>query len=303
MDCFLINLNSTLKVSLSAKEHLIPPKKHKLRRTESYIMYFITKGNLTMELNGKKIQIGKGEYYIFDNHSFQAPLDATDCEYFYIHFEFKAQCFDYSKDEFIQKVTKRNNDFSNYQIHDNGRYNHLLAYIPRHFQIENVDVFNYLVNEFKKLELIVGCERDIDNRFFISQGLASLFLKLEHIVFNKYLSENKDFYSKHSVTVTKITDFIENNFRKNFTSKDIEEHLFLSYDYINRIFRQQKGVSILSYRNLLRIENAKMLLITTDKSIEEIAVETGFNDSYYFSKYFKKCLGVSPTNYKRGKHV
>ncbi len=299
MDCFSVNLNSTPKVSLSAKEHLIPPKKHKLHHIESYVMYFVTKGKLTMKLNGKEFQMGKGEYYIFDKHSLQAPLEATDCEYFYIHFEFEAQCFDLSRADFIQKVTDRNNDFSSYSIRDTRRYNHLLTYIPRHFKIESSDQFNYLVSEFKKLALIVGRKHTVDHRLFISQGLASLFLKLEHIAFDKYLSENKAFHSRRSVTVEKITDFIENNFQRNISSKDIEEHLSLSYDYINRIFKQQKGVSIVSYRNSLRIENAKMLLITTDKSMEEIAVETGFDDLYYFSRYFKKCAGVSPTHYKK----
>ncbi len=302
MDCFSINLNSTFKVHLSSKEHLIPPRKHITRKTESYIIYFVTSGKLTLLLNGEKIEINKGEYYIFDKYSLHSAADATDCEYFYIHFDCEMKCFEYNKEEFLDVVTIRNKSFSDYSIFDDERYTHLFAYVPRYFKIENADVFEYLVDEFKKLKLNLS-NFDIEHSFAIAQGVASIFIKLERIVFDKYVFEANNYCSQIPLLVKKITKFIENNFQKNITSANFEQEFSFSYDYMNRIFKRQNGISIISYRNRLRVEKAKMLLITTDKSVNEIANEIGFNDLYYFSKFFKKSVGVSPTHYKRGEYA
>ncbi len=303
MECLSINLNSVFKILLSSAECLVPPRKHRMRRTESYIIYFVTNGKLTMKQNGKSLELDKGDIYIFDKNEMHAPDQATDCEYFYIHYECEAEWFECSKAEFLEVVENRNEKFSGYDVLDLERYKHFEAYVPRCIHIDNIDIFKYLVDKFKKLRLIYGGNNDIEHRLAISQGVASLFLKLESIAVNNYLVGVKGVYLHNTLAVKRISDFIETNFQKNFTSEDIEKQFSLSYDYANRIFKQQKGVSIISYRNKLRIEKAKVLLITTDKSMEEISDEVGFGDRYYFSKFFKKAVGVSPMCFKRGEYI
>ena len=49
-----------------------------------------------------------------------------------------------------------------------------------------------------------------------------------------------------------------------------------------------------------RIDRARYLIITTDKKISTIASECGFNDMSYFAKQFKRIVGISPKEYKKG---
>ena len=61
------------------------------------------------------------------------------------------------------------------------------------------------------------------------------------------------------------------------------------------------GKSTLMNLTRLRIEHAKELLSTTQYSMKEIGVMSGYSDPNYFSKSFKKNVGVTPTEYREGK--
>ena len=54
---------------------------------------------------------------------------------------------------------------------------------------------------------------------------------------------------------------------------------------------------VFAYLNILRINNAKQLISTTDLPFSEIAYLVGIEDRYYFSKLFRKMTGMSPTEY------
>ena len=57
------------------------------------------------------------------------------------------------------------------------------------------------------------------------------------------------------------------------------------------------GSPVFAYLNILRINNAKQLISTTDLPFSEIAYLVGIEDRYYFSKLFRKMTGMSPTEY------
>jgi len=64
------------------------------------------------------------------------------------------------------------------------------------------------------------------------------------------------------------------------------------------LFCEHVGENFSDYVNNLKSQKAKELLKTTDKRVYEIADYLGFNDAYYFSSWFKRTVGVSPTEYK-----
>lgn len=70
--------------------------------------------------------------------------------------------------------------------------------------------------------------------------------------------------------------------------------------YVSRRFREELGLSFSEYLQSCRIHHACNLLAGTNRSIQEIASEVGYHDPLYFSKVFKKCMGVTPSNYRNG---
>ena len=70
-------------------------------------------------------------------------------------------------------------------------------------------------------------------------------------------------------------------------------------NYLSALINRESGQSFSEYLNQLRIKHAMELLRSSSESLSEIARQVGYNDPYYFSKMFKKTLGVSPREFKK----
>lgn len=95
--------------------------------------------------------------------------------------------------------------------------------------------------------------------------------------------------------------YIEENFSKNITLEDISLRVNISSYYLSRIFKESTGYNFIDYLTGLRIDKARELLSTTQLSMKEICQQCGYSDPNYFSKSFKKNVGVTPTEYREGK--
>ena len=72
----------------------------------------------------------------------------------------------------------------------------------------------------------------------------------------------------------------------------------LSVSHFSELFREQVHQSPLSYFTQLKIRAACRLLDLSGKPVKAVALETGYSDPYYFSRVFKKVMGISPENYR-----
>lgn len=94
-----------------------------------------------------------------------------------------------------------------------------------------------------------------------------------------------------------ILDYIRENYTRPITNKEVAEHFNFHPVYINRLIIKYTGTSLHRYLIDYRISMAINLLQNSGRSITEIAYKVGFKDVNYFSKYFKKTVGLSPRNY------
>jgi two-component system response regulator YesN len=78
----------------------------------------------------------------------------------------------------------------------------------------------------------------------------------------------------------------------------IADAIHMNPDYVSYLFHKQSGMLLNTYITNERINAAKKLLMTTDMSLQEIADATGFSNSSYFHKQFKKVTGVTPQQYR-----
>lgn len=92
--------------------------------------------------------------------------------------------------------------------------------------------------------------------------------------------------------------YIDNNFSKNITLEDTACHVNLSPSYLSRVFSKQVGVPFKKYLTNVKLNYARLLLLSTDKSINEIALEAGYQDLSYFCRKFKQNEGIPPNEYR-----
>lgn len=92
---------------------------------------------------------------------------------------------------------------------------------------------------------------------------------------------------------------LENDFSKNWKLDDLMQIAHMSRSNLMRVFREAAGVAPIEYLLRLRIQKAMKLLRSTDLSVTEIALQTGFNDSNYFTRQFRKTAGCPPAKYRK----
>ncbi|MBO4617019.1 MAG: response regulator [Lachnospiraceae bacterium] len=122
----------------------------------------------------------------------------------------------------------------------------------------------------------------------------------DRVIFSSTSISNKKTESSNDV-VEASKAYIEANYTKNITLDDVSMAVNISSYYLSRIFKESTGENFIDYLTKLRIVRAKELLSTTQYSMKEICQMAGYSDPNYFSKSFKKNVGVTPTEYREGK--
>jgi AraC family transcriptional regulator, arabinose operon regulatory protein len=92
--------------------------------------------------------------------------------------------------------------------------------------------------------------------------------------------------------------YLHENITENLALSEMAAHADLSVSHFSYLFKQQTGYSPVDYFINLKMQHACQLLSFSSKSVQQIAYEIGYDDPYYFSRIFKKVLGVSPRQYR-----
>ncbi|MDD5728538.1 MAG: helix-turn-helix domain-containing protein [Victivallales bacterium] len=101
------------------------------------------------------------------------------------------------------------------------------------------------------------------------------------------------------LSLGKVISYIESNYQNKITIAELAKKASMSKVTLYRMFKKTFSMSPLDYIISVRIAAASHLLNTSDIDISEIAWRTGFTDSNYFSRIFKKYVGVSPRSYRQ----
>ena len=96
-----------------------------------------------------------------------------------------------------------------------------------------------------------------------------------------------------------VMEFIRQHLSEPITLDELAATAHFEKSHLTARFKYLWGISPMRYVNYLRIEQAKELLASTDKSITEIASSVGFASIHYFSRFFKEKEGVTPNNYRQ----
>lgn len=126
----------------------------------------------------------------------------------------------------------------------------------------------------------------------------SLLIELVVFCSRKY-NPDLGFHGKNTINLARTVIFMEEHFREELSLEQLAGLSCLSPRHFSRTFQQVYKMSPFSYVYSLRIEYACNLLRRTESSVTEIALLSGFAGGNYFARVFKKCKGVSPTEYRR----
>lgn len=101
--------------------------------------------------------------------------------------------------------------------------------------------------------------------------------------------------------VTLIKRYIDTNFYKeDLTLQNAANEFKISPTYLSKLLRQELGLSFIDYLTQVRTKNAIMLLNDPFIKMYEVAEKVGYNSQHYFCTAFKKMMGISPIEYRKG---
>ena len=95
-----------------------------------------------------------------------------------------------------------------------------------------------------------------------------------------------------------IKDYIDRNYKKDISAKDVAGILGYSDVYFSKVFKQLFDDNFINYLTKIRIDRAKLLLKDISFNIKEVGKSVGYADSNYFTKVFKRSIGISPSEYR-----
>lgn len=104
--------------------------------------------------------------------------------------------------------------------------------------------------------------------------------------------------SRRSMVLQEAKRFIAGHYREPLRLEDLAAHLKVSPSYISRVFSEDGEFSFFEYVTQARIREAKKLLLEGTWTINDLALYLGYDNGSYFSKIFRKHVGVSPGKYR-----
>ncbi|MEM9510294.1 MAG: response regulator, partial [Cyanobacteria bacterium P01_E01_bin.35] len=111
-------------------------------------------------------------------------------------------------------------------------------------------------------------------------------------------SHSKSFFAEDKLhkcsKTTKVFEFIEDNFHRPLELKEVAANLGYSPAYLTNLVRQKTGRTVKQWIIERRMNQARQLLLYTDRAIAQIATDTGYTDTGYFIRQFKQLHGTSP---------
>ncbi len=157
-----------------------------------------------------------------------------------------------------------------------------------------------LINHYKESCSKLGnspTERSGENTFDNSALAYQLMMELQKMMSS--ISFDDTSVSDTSSFINDAIQYMNNHLADRVSLEDIATHSHMTKYHFDRMFQKRTGLSPWDYFTKLRIEHAAHLLLTTEKTVSEIAPECGYQNANYFHKVFRKYVGMSAMSFRK----
>lgn len=155
----------------------------------------------------------------------------------------------------------------------------------------------------EKLNAINIAYLDFEKDPFVNIKIISLTYGLVYLLL-KYFKVKKKRHNtietrKYTERLTKITNFIKENYKQNLSLALLSSEFHLTPEYLSRFFMKHTGMTVLNYINAVRLEKSFPELMNTDHSIIQIALNHGFPSEKSYNRVFKSVYDITAHQYRK----
>ncbi len=160
------------------------------------------------------------------------------------------------------------------------------------------DIFRLLHEANEKVEAVFGEEHAFWSQFHDLDTLPEMREWLLETVVSACRHLHSKRIRKNTNTIGNIIHILETRYAEPLSIDELAKHVHLTPNYISNMFRETIGESIIDYLTKIRMKHAVRLLADESVRIYEVAEQTGYNSTSYFSVVFKNSFGISPKEYR-----
>ena len=244
---------------------------------------YCTFGEINMQISDEIFHVETDDLLLIPRNTHFRPLDGGSCKYYFFNFESTVleDTLDLPKPIIISP-------------HPGLSDGYAYSCVSKYPSIIRVQKLLYK-NSFTIRNIFERAEKLHPNEKFSDQ------LLLDHLLKEILLYIGND-NSHLSNQLIKILKYIDRHYSASLSLSVLSEKLGLSQSYIALLFKKELACKPSEYINNVRVTVAKTILSETDMPVSEISEKVGYSDVYYFSKIFKKIIGVPPSKIRSHKN-
>jgi len=247
-------------------------------------IYYIVKGEADVEIDGVSHKLIPGRMYLippFTTHS-------TRCKGLFVHY------YIHIYDDCITGNTLLEEYDFPFEIKSHHREENLferLCVLNPSMVLRRSNPIEYDNNQTLALSIIHNRQRSE----WLKMESRGIILQL----FSRFIVDAATKAYTKNERILKATKLIHANLASHITIEQLATEAGISQEHFIRLFSQTTGTTPMLYINQKRIEKAELLLLTTERSIREIALTLGYEDNSYFVRAFKRVTNTTPSEYRR----
>ena len=255
---------------------------HSAHSHSYYELYYLMNGSCNMFIHDNTYRMEAGTILFIPDNVLHKTTYLNNAYHERLYIEFT--------DDYISDLI----DILGFEQFKDTFYMHFFS-IPDNHRHEFLSIFSVLINERQNSNALSPC--------VYKNYLQNLLILLCRYCDNKPASPASlvDTVSIADVSVQKAMNYIMLNYNKDITLDEIADMLHLNPSYFSKKFKAVNGFGFKEYLNTIRTNHSEQLLLETDMSITEIALECGYDNSNYFGDAFKHLNHLSPTQFRKAK--
>ena len=246
-------------------------------------LVIVIDGSAVHMVNNEEYIIKKGDVFVVGNdtvHGYKNTKSFRICNIMYRHAEMFSAAPDIAASAGYQALFVLEPQITKEQ----GFKNRLKIYR------ENYTAVKFILDDMvREYENMYECAKSM---------LISQFIRLA-VVLSRLYSFDINGNEHDVINIAKAVSYIENHFDESISVAKLAELSYYSERHFMRIFKNAYDCSPIEYIINMRINRACTLLKGSDMTISETAEKCGFDDVNYFSRLFKKKVGVSPSEFRK----
>ncbi len=247
-------------------------------------LYYVTKGTAKVYHSYSEFNMEAGRLYLVPSFTYS-----------------RYQCDAYHEQYYISFLEEVGNGLSIFNLKDFRYTTEATEADALHFRrlLElnpNRDLKNDDPEVYDNRPTLLNFEKNNEDlstsAFLETQGLLQL-------LFSRFIQNTNSNKINTRSDFDDVLSYIKEHLHQELTVASLAAHYHLSADHFSRVFQQKFGMRPSKYIQATRIERSQTLLLTTNNTIDEIAEKTGWANTSYYTRIFKKTTGKTPGMFRK----